>query len=368
MGNLEKSQSKKILVIRLSSLGDVILSTAGLNVLPQTSKVDWLVSAEFAGLLNGHPKINRVWSFDRRKSLFSDWIRLGISLRSEGYGQVIDLHRNLRTRILKWILIGTPWVQIAKPRWKRWGLFLFKNHWPNPLHPTRWIVEFNRVLLLGFQDSYKAADLNQSVSTDLMHLLLPNVKGCGADHPVSAVRQSQGKVRVCVMPDSAWEGKCWPVEKFCNLFESLPEVCPVVLGTRRDQRSLQLLELLQLRGVEHEAALGLPWEQVAQCISRSRFLIGNDTGLTHLAESLGIPVIVLFGPTSPSLGFSPWREQSRIVEANLGCRPCSSDGRGCYWVGDRRYQCMKELSVEAVRGACLSLLQSVTDDQLGDQG
>ena len=87
--------------------------------------------------------------------------------------------------------------------------------------------------------------------------------------------------------------------------------------------------------------------EVAQVIAKASFYLGNDTGLAHLAEAVGTAARVIFGPTVPDMGFGPWRQESFVLQADLGCRPCGKDGRYCYRFTDR-YACMKALTAEEV--------------------
>jgi len=109
--------------------------------------------------------------------------------------------------------------------------------------------------------------------------------------------------------------------------------------------------------LDFEDARGLSWRELAETLVRCWFLVSNDTGMVHFAEALGVPVVALFGPTSPFLGFAPHLERSRVVQAQLGCRPCSTDGALCYWRGEARYQCLKRIDVTEVRGVCTQVVR-----------
>jgi heptosyltransferase-2 len=168
----------------------------------------------------------------------------------------------------------------------------------------------------------------------------------------------KGQYYYAMMPDSAWAGKCWPIERYLEVAESLKGGVVLVLGTKRDRQAAVLIEQLKLRGMDYRDERGLSWPQLSRWVSRCEFLVGNDTGLTHLAEAVGTPVVVIFGPTAPELGFAPLDPRSRAVGADVRCRPCSTDGRHCYWIGENRYQCLKNVSVDQVRGACLEVLRT----------
>jgi heptosyltransferase-2 len=91
----------------------------------------------------------------------------------------------------------------------------------------------------------------------------------------------------------------------------------------------------------------LSWPALARMMRDSVAVIGGDTGLIHLAEALGTPAVVLYGPTVPEMGFGPWRDESQAVGADLWCRPCGKDGRYCYRPV-RRYHCLQGLEVAPV--------------------
>jgi ADP-heptose:LPS heptosyltransferase len=93
---------------------------------------------------------------------------------------------------------------------------------------------------------------------------------------------------------------------------------------------------------------GADLSETAYLIHTSRLLLSNDTGLVHLAEAIGKPVVQIFGPTDPGMGFGVWRSESRVVASRLWCRPCSKDGSACFRWGSARFLCMQQLSGERV--------------------
>ena len=149
------------------------------------------------------------------------------------------------------------------------------------------------------------------------------------------------------MPGSKWRGKCWPVERYFETIRSHGHSgwgTPVILGGLRDAGSLELVERLERAGIGHVSGVGR-WDlrQVARILAGARAYLGNDTGLAHLAEAVGTPALVIYGPTSAQMGFAPWRPESATVEWEaLGCRPCGKDGRRCYRPV-RKYLCLSGL-------------------------
>jgi heptosyltransferase-2 len=92
----------------------------------------------------------------------------------------------------------------------------------------------------------------------------------------------------------------------------------------------------------------------AALLSRAKVLLSNDSGLMHLAEAVGTPVVALFGSTVPDLGFRPWRPESRVLGVDLPCRPCHVHGRKSCPLG--HFECMRGLAVERALDAVAGLL------------
>ncbi len=337
--------SSRRLVLRLSSLGDVVLATAILNTeLFQSSQADWVVSAEYRGLLEGNPRISKVWAFDRKSGL-GGWIECCRKLWEQQYDEVYDLHCSLRSRLAYFLFVYwclkagrrmPVWKRAAKDRAKLYGYFALKGAWPRVLRPERQIQKFAAI------GSRRAV---QTARTDLGYLV------SGGDHlfkdeglrPVLEAKEEY----LCVMPGSLWPGKRWPVSRFAEVIQGL-QIVPVVMGTLKDLESLELVQVLKKMGVRHVSGVGR-WTQreVAWVMARSRGYLGNDSGLAHIAEAVGVPAYMVFGPTTPEMGFGPWRPESRALGAKLWCRPCGKDGRYCFRIHDR-FACLRALGVQEV--------------------
>jgi heptosyltransferase-2 len=138
-----------------------------------------------------------------------------------------------------------------------------------------------------------------------------------------------------LIPGSAWEGKRW--QGFADLAEILAKDGPViVLGGKEESFCSEIAARAKKIAPESEAFLGtLSLGDCAYVLSRVKQIVGNDTGLVHLAEALGRDVVAIEGPTHPSQGYSVYRKKSAIVSTNLFCRPCSKNGHPCWRWGSR---------------------------------
>lgn len=339
--HLHFENARSRLIIRLSSLGDLILSTAALETPLNVDGVDWVVANEFYSILDNHPRVRRIWRFDRTSGL-KGWWALWRQIWDARYDEIYDLHNNLRSRIARfffWVWSisegrsGPRWVVLGKQRWRLYGYFIFKRLWPKKFRPSRVVERFAQCLGGTGEERPNLRHLLNSVE----------VEGSG-----DPFLEFLDQPFICVMPGAQWPGKRWSVTHYFSLLEQT-KLFPVVLGGPRDEQSFKLVELLKEAKRDHLSGVGvLSLPQVARVLTKSVGYLGNDTGLAHLAEAVGVRAWVIFGPTVSDMGFGPWRNDSASFESNLWCRPCGKDGRYCFRINDR-YRCLSDLTPEKIR-------------------
>ncbi len=325
--------NSKILVFRLSAMGDLILSTAFLESLPADIKVHWVTRKEWAPLLQNHPRIEMTYAFDPADGL-KGWIRLIQKLSQQDFSHWVDLHQSLRTKIAFCVgrffqqqKVKPQYLKISKQRLNLWGFFVFKKVWPKYLRPLSYRERFSQV-----SAKIPQSKLNAPTKTFFRDLVWPG----------TVTQPSSDRKWFAVMPSSKWPGKEWPVEHWLELFSKI-DALPVILGTKKDQSSQALIKTFP-KAID---ATGISLEKTAAIISAAPVLVGVDTGLAHLAESLNVPVITLFGPTHPDMGFGPSLPQSISLGSDLWCRPCSKDGTACFRVSNR-FKCLNEFTADQV--------------------
>jgi ADP-heptose:LPS heptosyltransferase len=145
-----------------------------------------------------------------------------------------------------------------------------------------------------------------------------------------------GDVRaVALMPGARWATKRWPARYFAEVAAAsmAAGIVPVLLGAPDEAALLEEVCAMSRRASHHaDRAAPLPitcagpWSAIVAWLERCAVAVGNDSGLTHLAEAVGTPVVALFGPTVPAFGFAPRLPASTAVEVPLPCRPCSLHG------------------------------------------
>jgi ADP-heptose:LPS heptosyltransferase len=304
------------------------------------------VGREYSDLLTGHPKIRKVWKYDRKSGL-GDWLKLCRTLWDEGYDEVLDLHVSIRARVMRaaffvWGLekkfksgeSGPRWTSVSKQRFFFFGYYLFKKLWPVRLRPTPKVDLFR-----------KAAGGKGPGSSDLGHLVRANWRELAFN--------SEERARLnphsywCVMPSSLWQGKFWPTDYYVKVIRET-KLFPIILGTKNDESSRELCRKLEKEAIPYLSGVGR-WSlaDTAAILAFASGYLGNDTGLAHVAEAVGCRAWMLFGPNRPEGAFGPWQKESRAFHSGLWCSPCGLDGRFCFRPVER-HLCMRKLLPEQV--------------------
>jgi heptosyltransferase-2 len=335
----------KILILRLSSIGDVILTTPLVRAVRARfprAEISFLVKQEFADLLRHNPRIDRLITFDKATG-FRGWRQIGRNLRQERFDWVIDLHRNARTRYLKaGLRAGTITTYrkqlLLRTLLVRTGINLLAGAPP--------------ILNRYFEAVETAGVRYDGQGTEVF-------PGPGAAHAVSALLASEGRdasaALAVLCPGASWANKQWLPERFAAVADDLAArgLFVVLLGGGRDEPLCRTVAgMMRGRAAVLAGRLGLG--EAAALLGASAIAVTNDSGLMHLAQSQKTPVVAIFGPTTAELGYFPLPERAVVVQQPLACRPCTHNGRDRCPKG--HFRCMREISADAVIGAARSLL------------
>ncbi len=332
---------EKLLIIRFGSIGDIIqglgIPQAFRSKFPQ-AQVHWIVKHEFSFLVEHHPMINNVSSFERQTGLWG-LLRLAWRLRAENFTHIYDAHDNLRSRLVSFILTlfrSPHFLRRPKERWKRFLYFKLGRR-GEYLMPFRGQYSYLRPL---------ARWLGKTFVPPAPQLYFPE-----ATLEFVLRKIHVPKPFIALVPSAAWTMKRWPQEHWKILIESLPQQSFVILGGPQDQfcDKYQQIDPNRVQNLAGKLTL------IESCaaLKAASLTISADTGLLHAADQLGAPAIALIGPTA--FGY-PTRPTSHIMEVqNLPCKPCSKDGSGrCQQTTFRR--CMVEVSPGAVAKKAMEIL------------
>ncbi|NOZ75545.1 MAG: glycosyltransferase family 9 protein [FCB group bacterium] len=331
---------RQILLVRFSSIGDIVQSTCVAGAIKRTwpdSILVFLVLEKFSPLLENHPFIDEIICLPRTIDI-AGLRRLGYHLQSRNFDLVFDLHKSLRSRIILSVMTENNVYSIRKPRLDRW--LLTQWHWNRfPQHWTYRHLFFQPLTEAGI--TYQNTDTPAlGIAQEEIELAKRYLKSQGIEQPYI----------VCI-PGAAWSQKTLPVDTYMQAWKRLAPMPVVILGTRRDAICFRLAEKLP---EACNLAGKTPLRQSLAILANAQKVIGSDTGLVHAAEALGVPVTMILGPTTKEMGGSTWRPDSYEIATKLWCRPCSQNGkRPCY--RSRRY-CMTQIEPQQITAT----MESVT--------
>jgi heptosyltransferase-2 len=174
--------------------------------------------------------------------------------------------------------------------------------------------------------------------------------------PPLAERFGSGRsARIAVAPGARWPSKCWPANKYADLIDLMREAdVPVWILLGPDEEADFDAGPIAAAAARHAGCEVLRRQSLLEVAARlavCRRAVTNDSGLLHLAEAVGTPVTALFGPTVRAFGYAPLLTESRLLEVELDCRPCSRTGsRPCHR-GD--LACLERIDVATVAATLL---------------
>lgn len=346
----------RFLLIRFSSLGDILLQTSFASWLKMNypgCHISLLTLKGNEALVENHPHIDEVISYQKQKgtSDFKNIFRFCRNdLKSKDFDLIIDLHGTTRAFLTKLFLPELPALSMDKRRLER---FLLVKSKINLLKNQSSIHDRNlKDLAWAFNEQFDANELQQFVNESF---------GAGESLISSSVSTLKVKSsnRVIIAPGASFNPKRWPVKNFFKVAQSLLEnsKCDIAVigGPGEDYCSIfnELVEIYPQRVQNLQGKLSL--KDSMKEVANSCLVIGNDSLIGHIAESCAIPSFVIYGPTIESFGFAPHLEKSKTFSVEkLWCRPCSTTGKSpCF----RKSQyCMDMIKPEQITKEVLSLL------------
>lgn len=282
-------------------------------------------------------------------------------VREEEVAAVLDLHDTLRTKLIRWTLIkGIPSFVARKPRLREFLIYFLRLGFLFGLgrggRAKRFLAAAKRT-----HQYLKNIETRETSKTDessrLTSLEKPAIESLRSKYSLPVKY-------IVVAPGGAWVGKRWSAEKFAFVAKTLAARLPIlVLGSVSDEWCADIASAAHSVHPDSRSLAGdLNMSESGIIAAHAVLVIGNDTGLVHVAEACATPTVMIEGPTHPSLGYSTYAPESKIVGVDLLCRPCSKNGRICWRFGSRA--CMSTLDVDTVLVAARDLLERPVGDSL----
>ncbi|BAI80615.1 heptosyltransferase family protein [Deferribacter desulfuricans SSM1] len=302
----------KVLFVRFSSLGDIILTTGIIDLLKKQYpeiEIDFLTYEQFKDILIFKKRINNILTIKRKNGLmpYLTFIQENIN----NYDYIFDLHANLKTFFLK-IFTQSTISKYKKGSFKR-RLFvkfrLFKN-------------QLNKHVVERYFDAVnKVFELKINSIEDLRPTLLTGIKK---------------ENYIVIHPFASKKTKEWPY--FSYLIENLSKYHKVVIV---GSGHLEITENSNIINLTNQTSL----QELTNVIAKAKLLITTDSGPMHIGIACNTPTLAIFGSTTKEFGFYPIFENCYIVENNdIKCRPCHVHGLNkC---PKKHFDCMKSITPE----------------------
>ncbi len=322
---------KKILVLRFSSIGDIVLTTPVVRVLKQQlpeARIHYATKWNFRSIVAHNPYIDQVHYL--RESL-TDLIA---ELQAEKFDHIIDLHRNLRTNLIK-LKLGVAASSFDKLNFRKWLLVRFKvNTLPN----------------IHIVDRYLAAAAGLGVQND----------GQGLDYFIPEADE----VRLASLPITHQHGyyafaigaqhytKRLPTERIIEVCEKIKNSVILLGGPEDAATAEEITRYFQYQTTNNEQPTTIynacgkyTLNQSASLVKQSIAIFSHDTGLMHIAAAFKKKIYSIWGNTVPEFGMYPYQTDFDVFERpDLYCRPCSKIGYSKCPQG--HFKCMREINFD----------------------
>ncbi len=321
---------KKILIIKPSSLGDIIHSLPFLNAIKahfESSEIHWVIAKGLENLLETHPMIRKLilinkddWKNLRNvKNTFAELSMLYTELGNESYDIVIDLQGLLRSGFLTFAT-GAP-LRIGFSEAREGSIFFYT-------HKIKGGKEIHAV------DRY--LKIASAIGCNVEEVIFP----MPLIHETESIRGLKTLIKeyAVIVPGARWKTKQWFPERFAQLI-SLLNIKSIIIGSKYDEMISDFI-ISHSDGKAISIAGKTTLNELIHLIRGAKMVITNDSGPMHIAAACGIPIIAIFGPTNPTRT-GPYGGNHIIIKSDIPCSPC-------YKKKCKSMKCLDSISVEHI--------------------
>lgn len=345
---------KKILVIKLRHLGDVLLTSPVFSVLKKTfpeAQIDAYIYAESLPMLEGHPAITEFILYDskwKKSSFFSRMhkeFKILKKIRTSHYDLVINLTEGDRGALAARVSKGRCRVGFDPEGKGFLGKRSSYTHIVKNCKTPRHHVERNL-------DALRRIGIFPGQQDKSLYYFIPEEAQTFVYRKLAEAKVTSDFV--VIHPASRWRFKCPDPQLIAQFIDQIDERAVLVSGPDQDEQMFieKIIGFVQRKEKVVNWAGAFSLKQLGALLEACKCLLCVDSVSLHLASALKVPVVVLFGPTSEK-NWGPWQHpDSKIVTLNVPCRPCLMDGCG----GSKRSDCLYSLRVEALLSAYADVL------------
>ena len=349
---IEKPNS--ILIIKLSSIGDVVHSLPLLEVLRKNypdAKIDWLVEQDAGQIIKGHKDINHIivssrksWSkqllqTNKKLSPKKDITRFIKELRQTDYDWVIDIQGLFKSGILVFLSKGKRKVGLST---SREGSSMFLTEPPCPVDLDQHAID--RYLAIAKYLQCKDVPWKGEIPVDPVD----------EEHIEELFKDKglQDKKIIAINPMARWNTKLWDTQRFALLADRIKKewTCEIIFtGSANDQTAIKrIMDTMTINAVDMAGETTL--KELAYLYSKCDLLVTTDSGPMHIAAAMGCPTVALFGPTAP-WRTGPYGSGHVIIRDEIKCSPCFK--KKCHHM-----TCMKNITVDMVFDRVMELMKN----------
>jgi heptosyltransferase-1 len=336
----------KILVIKPSSLGDVIHALPFLKAVKETfpkAKIDWVISRNLKGILEDNPLINELIIFNKDawkgvKNLPATITEISLlkkTLKSKRYDMVVDLQGLLRSGLIAYFTPSALTVGFEDAREGSRHFYDKKVAANGASHAADKCLEVAKEIGARAKAVGFPLHISQTAKRKISNLL------------------GDLETHIVIVPSARWRTKRWPAENFASLIKKIPVPCVITGGAGDREVAVKIIE--GIPAVSKGGPEGLSnkiinlcgktdLKELAALIAGAKAVVSNDSGPMHIAAALDIPTIAIFGPTDPlKTGPYGWQtnKKLKVIKADVPCSPCRK--KKC-----DKFICMDRVSVENV--------------------
>lgn len=300
----------KILIIRLSSLGDIVLTQPIIKILKNRypeSEISYLTKKIFAPIVTTFPGVDKI----------IEWEGIQITkavLKKESYDLIIDLHKKLRTKMVCYYSNYKKFVSYDKKHFLRW--LIVKKLTKKSINST----------LDLYSSALKKININDEYSYPKISVSLQSI--AKAIELLTNYNLNFSKYKIAVFPGATHSTKMYPLNYLAKFISLVPKSwnCQfIIMGSYKEKElGLNLKRMVGDNLIEICGATDL--ELLPAVLSQMDGVISNDSGSMHIAAALNLPQIAIFGATHTSLGFRPLNKKAIVLQSNIKCQPCSLHG------------------------------------------
>ncbi len=362
--NLRSHEFTKILLIKLSALGDVVQTIPVLNKLRRrypAAQLDWLTTPAIAELLRHNPAISNViefsrdeWSAPWRPAPFVSAARLAAQLHRAHYDLVLDLQGQLRSAVFARLSSATVRIGFDKPRAEMWAASprkfpqeTRKHAWQGAREGS-WLAYTDHIAVPNID--VHAVDRYLSVGAILglddgaadFSFPIPQEARARIDALFDYYDIAKAKV-VAMAPGTIWETKEWRPDGFAAVARHFLQkgFAVTLIGSDRERPVCEAVAAAAPGTINLAGETTL--SELAALLAHAAICISNDSGPMHLAVALDRPVVSIFGPTDP-VWAGPYRREGAVLRADLPCSPCYLRQLSRCAYG---HACMQQVSADA---------------------